>query len=116
MPEPVEVRVGGRTYRVVASTEEAVLQRLASLVDERLRELSGPGRGLAPKSLLLAAISFAHDLEQERERRKQMEARSRETLSAVLKRIDAAIEAADQIEAQPEPEPPSDQPQPPRDS
>ena len=116
MPEPVEVRVGGRTYRVVASTDEAALQRLANLVDERLRELSGPGRALAPKSLLLAAISFAHDLEEERQRRTEIERRSRETLSSVLKRIDAAIEAADQIETQPEQGPPPDAPQPTRET
>ena len=116
MPEPVEVRVGGRTYRVLASTDEADLQRLANLVDERLRELSGPGRGLAPKSLLLAAISFAHDLEEERERRRQVEERSRETLRSVLRRIDAAIEAADQFESQPDPGPPSDQPRPPQET
>lgn len=92
---PVELRVGGQTYRVIASAGEAELKHLAGLVDARLRELTGPGRALSPQALLLAAIALAHDLEQERERSRQLEARCRETLSSVLHRIDAALEAAD---------------------
>jgi cell division protein ZapA len=90
---PVELRVGGQTYRVVASAGEAQLQRLAGLVDDRLRELTGAGRSIAPQSLLLAAISLAHDLEEERARREAVEVRSREMLRSVLQRIDAALEA-----------------------
>ena len=101
MGEPVELHVGGRTYRVVASAEEASLHRLAGIVDERLRELARPGSAVAPQSLLLAAISLAHDLEQERERRLQLESRSRETLRNVLARIDEALETADGLERQP---------------
>jgi cell division protein ZapA len=89
---PVELRVGGQTYRVVASAGEDELKRLAELVDGRLRELAGPGRAIAPQSLLLAAISLAHDLEEERGRREAVEARSREMLRSVLRRIDDALE------------------------
>jgi cell division protein ZapA len=64
---PVELKVGGQTYRVVASAAEADLRRLADVVDSRLRALTAPGRGMSPQTLLLAAISLAHDLE-ERER------------------------------------------------
>lgn len=89
---PVELRVGGQTYRVVASAGEDELKRLAEQVDVRLRELAGPGRSIAPQSLLLAAISLAHDLEEERARREAVETRSREMLRAVLQRIDDALE------------------------
>ena len=98
MPEPVEVRVGGRTYRVVASAEHTAVERLARVVDTRLCELSGgPGRPVPPQALLLAAISLAHDLEQERARRHEVEQRARATLRAVLSRIDAALEAAPEL-------------------
>jgi len=100
MGEPVELHVGGKTYRVVASAEEASLQRLAGIVDERLRDIAGPGNALAPQSLLLVAISLAHDLEEERQRRAHVEARSRETLRSVLARIDQALETADGLEGQ----------------
>lgn len=92
---PVELKVGGQTYRVVASAEEAELKRLADVVDARLRAVTAPGRPLSPQALLLAAISLAHDLEQERAKRAQVEARSKEMLRGVLSRIDAALEAGD---------------------
>ena len=102
---PVELRVGGQSYRVVASTEEAELQRLAELVDTRLRDLAGPGRALAPQSLLLVAMALAHDLEEERARTRQVEKRSKEMLTSVLKRIDALLD-----ESEPAPEPTPEQP------
>lgn len=91
---PVELRVGGQTYRVVASAEESEVRRLAEVVEGRLREIAGPGRSVAPQTLLLAAISLAHDLEEERERRLGVERRSREMLKTVLERIDAALESS----------------------
>ena len=93
---PVELKVGGQTYRVVATAEETELKRLADLVDARLRSMSAPGRPISPQSLLLAAISLAHDLEEEKRKRVQLEARSKEMLKSVLARIDAAIEASDE--------------------
>ena len=92
---PVELRVGGQTYRVVASAEEAELRRLADMVDARLRDLVAPGRQLHPQALLLAAIALAHDLEQERDRRQQVEQRSKEMLTTLLARIDAALESTE---------------------
>src|SRR5689334_20264578 len=93
---PVELKVGGQTYRVVASAEETELKRLADLVDARLRSMSAPGRPISPQALLLAAISLAHDLEEEKRKRVQLETRSKEMLRSVLSRIDAAIEASDE--------------------
>jgi cell division protein ZapA len=93
---PVELKVGGQTYRVVASAEEPELRRLADLVDARLRSISAPGRPISPQSLLLAAISLAHDLEEEKRKRAQLEARSKEMLRGVLARIDAALEAGEE--------------------
>lgn len=93
---PVELKVGGQTYRVVASAGEAELRHLADLVDSRLRSMSAPGRPISPQSLLLAAISLAHDLEEEKRKRAQLEARSKEMLRTVLARIDQALEAGDE--------------------
>jgi cell division protein ZapA len=103
---PVDLKVGGQTYRVVASAEETELKRLADLVDARLRSMSAPGRPISPQSLLLAAISLAHDLEEEKRKRIQLEARSKDMLKSVLARIDAALEASDEApEAESEPTP-----------
>jgi cell division protein ZapA len=89
--DPVELRVGGQTYRVVASASEDELRRLAAIVDARLRAITPPGRSISPQALLLAAIALAHDLEQEKARNQKLATRSREMLSSVLTRIDAAI-------------------------
>ena len=58
--------------------------------------MSAPGRPISPQALLLAAISLAHDLEEEKRKRLQLEVRSKEMLRSVLARIDAAIEASDE--------------------
>jgi cell division protein ZapA len=105
---PVELRVGGQTYKVVATAAEDELRRLADVVDARLRELTGPGRQVAPQTLLLAALSLAHDLELERAKRRDVEARSREMLHTLLERIDAALEAT----PEPPPETHVDSPEP----
>jgi cell division protein ZapA len=101
---PVELRVGGQTYRVVATAEEADLHRLADVVDDRLRQVTAPGRAVSPQSLLLAALSLAHDLEDERNRRVRSEQRARDMLSGLLVRIDAALEAdCAELAASPQP-------------
>jgi cell division protein ZapA len=97
---PVELRVGGQTYRVVASAEEGELRRLAGIVDTKLRELTAPGRQISPQALLLAAIALAHDLEEERDRRERTETRWREKLRSVLERIDSALDATAVLEQQ----------------
>ncbi|HET7541313.1 MAG TPA: cell division protein ZapA [Polyangiaceae bacterium] len=109
MPKgPVELHVGGQTYRVVATAEEADLHRLADVVDARLRQLTAPGRQISPQSLLLAALSLAHDLEDERNRRLRSEQRAREMLSSLVARIDAALEAdSAEVGAVPQPAEPS---------
>ncbi len=88
---PVEVVVGGKTYRVVASAEAEVLHRLAQVVDAKLHELGGAGRQLSPQSVVLAALALAHDLEEERARRRDVERRAREQVRAVMARIDRAL-------------------------
>ncbi len=87
---PVELQVGGQKYRVLASAGDDTLLRLAALVDSKLREHAGPHQN-TPQGLLLAAMALAHELEEERARRQQVERRSREVLHGVLSRVDAAL-------------------------
>lgn len=92
---PVELRVGGQSYRVVASADEAELRHLAGIVDARLRALVGAGRAITPQSMLLVALALANDVEEERAQRRRVEARSKEAFASLLERIDAALEAAE---------------------
>lgn len=109
MASPVELRVGGQTYRVVASADERELARLAEVVDNKLRQLTPPGRTPSPQSILLAALALAHELEEERSRRRELERRSRETLGRMLARIDEVLAEGETTPSAP---PASDPPRP----
>jgi hypothetical protein len=54
--------------------------------------MTSPGRQVSPQSLLLAAISLAHELEEERCQRRQLEERARSMFTSLLERVDAALE------------------------
>jgi cell division protein ZapA len=87
----VELRVGGQTYRVIASADESELRRLAAMVDAKLATMVRPGRPVSPQSLLLAAISLAHDLEEERRRVDSIATKARSTVTRMLERVDGAL-------------------------
>ena len=87
----VQLRVGGQTYRVVSSASEVELQRLAEIVEGKLAEVVPPGRAVTSNSVLLAALALAHDLEEERGRREELERRSREVLRKSLTRVNEAL-------------------------
>jgi cell division protein ZapA len=93
MDSPVEVKIGGFSYRVNGSASEVELHRLAGLVDQRLRALGGSSRNPSPHSLVLVAMTLAHELEEERISRQRAEERSKEMLRSLLQRIDSALEA-----------------------
>jgi cell division protein ZapA len=100
----VELKVAGQTYRVASTAPPDDLRRLAQVVEKKLREMH-PTSAYHPQSMFLVAIALAHEVEQERERRVAVERRSKEMLTEVLTRVDAALELAT-----PEPEPPADGP------
>lgn len=89
--KPVELRVGGHTYRVVSSASAAELERLAAVVDEKLHEIVAPGRPLSPQAMLLVAIALAHDVELEKRRSEELRARSRLALSELIDQVEATL-------------------------
>jgi cell division protein ZapA len=113
MDSPVEVKIGGNSYRVTGSASEVELQRLAGIVDQRLRALTGSARNPSPQAMVLVAMTLAHELEEERAARRRVEQRSKDMLSSLLERVDAALDAdsagaeaeadAEEFEASPEP-------------
>jgi len=96
----VEITIAGQSYKVTSSAEPEELERLAAVVSERVVATTPPGRTPTPQAMLLAAMSLAHDLEEERGKRQGLERRMRDWLRRVLVRIDDAMEsdtdAADQ--------------------
>lgn len=95
MTKPVELRVGGTTYRVISSASAEELERLAGIVDETLAGIAPPGRPMPPQAMLLAAIALAHEVEVQRQRADRIAARSREKVSEILARLDGTLARAE---------------------
>jgi cell division protein ZapA (FtsZ GTPase activity inhibitor) len=92
---PVQVTVAGQHYRVVSSADEAELQRLAAEVEARIADVTPRGRPVVPQSLLLAALSLANELSEERAKRASLESKTRDVLRRALVRIDQVLENDD---------------------
>jgi cell division protein ZapA len=88
----IQLRVAGQTYKVLSTSDEDELRRLAALVDDRVGALVPKGRTIPGNAILLAALALAHDLEQERSVRHSLERKMRDVLRRVLMRIDHALE------------------------
>ena len=71
MSEPVTVRILDREYTVgVSDGERASLTSAARLLDQRMREIRGSNKMVAPDRLaVLSALNLAHELQQLRDER-----------------------------------------------
>jgi len=96
----VELTVAGETYRVVTTASEEELQRLAAMVDEKLAGLWQPGRTVTTRAMVLAAVSLAHDVTEQRSRAEEIARKAREALASLLGRVDAALQESDAIAPQ----------------
>lgn len=92
----VEVNVGGQLYRLVASSGDQSVQRYASIVNERLRDLTGSDRPSHPQAMLLVAMALAHDLEEERARGVARREQAEAMLRNLLDRVNAALDGVDE--------------------
>lgn len=90
----VSIRIGGATYRVLSSASPEEVQRLADRVSERLRELNPGELPASPQAFLLVALSFAHDLEEERLGRQQAESEVRDLQLRLNLRGEPSVEVA----------------------
>jgi len=72
------------------------LERLATVVDEKLTSLVPPGKPLSPQSLLLVAIALAHDVEVERAKAERVRSQSRSALRSMLGEVEETLALADQ--------------------
>lgn len=88
----IRVSVAGQQYKVLSNAEDGDVLRLASTVDAKVAEVTPRGRSVTPQSMLLAAMSLAHELEEERAKRELLERRTRDVLQRALVRIDDALE------------------------
>lgn len=100
----VELRVGGQTYRVVASDEDPHVQHLAELVDRKFGEVVPAGlvRSMTPhQAMFLTAMALAAEVEElqvraerlegERDRSLHLATRAKEAVGRLLQRVDHAL-------------------------
>lgn len=101
---PVELHVGGQTYRVVASDDDTHVQHLAEVVDRKLAEVVPHGLGrtvTAQQAMFLTAMALAAEVEEERSRTTTLEGerdrslrlacRAREVVARLLQHVDGAL-------------------------
>jgi cell division protein ZapA len=88
----VQLHIAGQSYKVMSTSPEADLRRLASKVDEKVSEVTPRGRPSTANSVLLAAMALAHELEEERARRVAVERKTRDLLRRALVRIDDVLD------------------------
>ena len=87
----VELNVAGQKCRVVSSADEAELEILASMVEEKLARILPPGRPVTTQAVILAAVALANDVRNERQRADAIAKKATTTLHAMLGRVDAAL-------------------------
>jgi cell division protein ZapA len=87
----VQLKVAGKTYSVVTSAAPEELRRLAEKVEDALVGVSPPGREPSAQALVLAAITLAHELEEERAARVALEERHRKFVQSMIMKVDAAL-------------------------
>jgi cell division protein ZapA len=87
----VQLKIAGQVYRVVTSASPEDLGRLSARVDEALRAVTPGGRQPSEQALVLAAITLAHELEEERRARLALEARYERKLRELLSQVETAL-------------------------
>jgi len=91
----ITVEIAGTKFRLVADADEAHLQELARIVNERVDKLGGSGRGGASTAhlLALAALGLADDMRAARTKLGDLERQTRTVISNAIARIDQRIES-----------------------
>ena len=80
MRNKVVVTIGGKDYTMVASEDEAYVQRCAALVDRQIGEVSGGGRLSQADAAVLAAMNIADQLLKEQEASENLRRQIKELL------------------------------------
>lgn len=90
-----EIQIAGNAYRVQSSADAAELARLVAIVEARLSELPKTQRH-EPRSLVLVALSLAHDLEQLKQDHAAFESQVLARLTKLVGRVDVALDHRDE--------------------
>jgi cell division protein ZapA (FtsZ GTPase activity inhibitor) len=96
----VTLEIAGTKFRLVADADEAHLEELAAVVNERVAKLDAGGATIkgagAAQLLALVALGLADDLLTAQRKLRAVDQLTRTTISDVIARIDSRLEATEQ--------------------
>jgi cell division protein ZapA len=101
----VQIEIAGARYRMSSDADEAHLQRLAEIVNQRVQAL-GPkaARAATPAQLLaVVALGLAEDLDASERGLETLESKTRQVVSGAIRRIDERLQADAELAQQIEP-------------
>ncbi len=85
----VTLEIAGTKFRLVADANQADLEELARVVNERVAKLGAAGKSASPAQLLaLVALGLADDLRASEKKLRELDHLTRSTVSGVIARID----------------------------
>ena len=85
MKRTVTLEIAGTKFRLVTDGDEGQLQQLAAIVNERVEELSGGGKGASSAQLLaLAALGLADSLKSAESRLQQVDQLTRTAITNAI--------------------------------
>ena len=92
MKRSVAVTIAGQRFTLKSDADEAYVQGLATLVDEKMREVQRGSKTAAPHAVaVLAALQLADDLERERRGRRELRARVRDKARTIREFLDREV-------------------------
>lgn len=86
----VHIVLAGHRYRVVTTGTDDELAHLVGVVEKRAESVSG-GKGVTPDSILLTAMTFAKEAEEERARAERVMELATLGARELLGRVDAVL-------------------------
>jgi cell division protein ZapA (FtsZ GTPase activity inhibitor) len=92
----VAVTIAGQRFTLKSDADEAYVQGLATLVDQKMRDVQRGAQGklAAPHAVaVLAALQLADELERERRGRRELRQRVRDKSRAIREFLDREVKA-----------------------
>lgn len=89
----ITLEIAGTKFKLVADADEAHLQELAAVVNERVQALGGGRSASSAQLLALAALGLADDLKTSQSKLDEVAQLTRSAISNAIARIDNRLEA-----------------------
>lgn len=115
MKRAMDVEIYGQTFTVTSEDDEQYVRNIATVVDQRMRQMAGSTKGTVPlRVAIMAALSFADELETAKSDQQAtvvVEEEAERISSRLLARLERAEHAGNGVD--PVPRPQSARPAPP---